>query len=206
MQSPGQLQRVGLVALLAFAAPGWADGGSAIRESDILHTIAIQPFVGVGKGDIAAAKAAIQQGFRAKVVVLSHQSLPLSAYYKPRNRYRAENLLDNLSSRSRGRKTIGLVSRDISTTLGTRKDWGILGLARLGGEVGVVSTFRIKPDARRSERLSKIVLHELGHTYGQDHCIAPRCLMNDLKGSIKVLDKAGDFCRSCRSNLRGALK
>jgi archaemetzincin len=73
----------------------------------------------------------------------------------------------------------------------------------------VVSSFRLHkrsatPDLFKA-RLVKVVNHELGHTFGLDHCTTPGCLMEDAAGSIKTVDReTGDFCADCRARL-GAL-
>lgn len=66
----------------------------------------------------------------------------------------------------------------------------------------VVSTFRLRKNVSReklTERLVKVVNHELGHTFGFPHCPTSRCLMQDAKGTIKTVDnETGRFCPACR--------
>ncbi len=56
-------------------------------------------------------------------------TLPETALYKPRNRYRAKVLLKNIDSYSGYNKIIGITTKDISTTSNNVYDWGIMGLA-----------------------------------------------------------------------------
>jgi len=53
------------------------------------------------------------------------------------------------------------------------------------------------------ERLDKIVLHEIGHNLGLDHCTNdPQCMMNAANGSIKEVDQERIwFCDKCRKTL-----
>lgn len=150
-----------------------------------------------------------------QVVVLPPSPLPDSAYYPPRDRYRAEKLLDWLAAKRSGTaylKMIGLTARDISTTKGEIDDWGVFGLGSLGGESCVVSTFRLKPKAGLPpsllvERLIKVINHEIGHTFALDHCETPRCLMQDAHGSILTVDREdGGFCPDCSKKLGQRLR
>ena len=59
--------------------------------------------------------------------------LPVAAYYKPRNRYRAPIILDNLKAISGYDKVIGITTKDFSTTSGGIYDWGIMGLGATPG-------------------------------------------------------------------------
>jgi archaemetzincin len=73
----------------------------------------------------------------------------------------------------------------------------------MGGRPCVVSTFRLGqkkvPANKFKRRLIDVANHELGHTLGLDHCPHIGCLMEDAKGTIKVVDRStGKFCGNCR--------
>jgi len=175
--------------------------------------IAIQPFGNIKKAIIAEVQKGITGAFRVRVEVLERVPLPKEAWYPPRRRWRAERLLSFLSRNtpSRYMKVIGLTNRDISTSKGKFKDWGIFGLGTVGGRTCVVSTFRL----RRSRvsyryfigRLVKVANHELGHTFGLGHCPNRGCLMEDAKGTIRTVDReTGAFCEECQKRLRHVLR
>lgn len=129
--------------------------------------------------------------------ILATIPLPASAYYKPRDRYRADSLL-NISRYRYGADTLLLLMthRDISVTKKLIKDWGIMGLAHSPGNVCVVSTYRLN-NAKLSEQLYKVSIHELGHTQGLAHCADTTCYMRDASGG-NPLDAEKDFCPKCK--------
>jgi archaemetzincin len=69
--------------------------------------------------------------------------LPGKAYYKPRNRYRADKLLIDLDHYSYSR-VIGVTDQDISCTKGEVYGWGVFGLGSMSGKTGVISSYRLR--------------------------------------------------------------
>ena len=169
-----------------------------------LPLVAIQPLGRVKSEDVARVQAGIRNLYAVDVEVLPEKPLPQAAYYPPRERYKAEKLLDSLE-RETGRrftKVVGLTTRDISTSKDDIIDWGIFGLGRLGGRACVVSTFRLRAgkatDPVFQARLVKVLNHELGHTFGLDHCPAAGCFMQDAGGKIATVDgESGKPCTAC---------
>lgn len=174
-------------------------------------SIAIQPLGQVDNKLVEQVKEMILATYLVDVVILPNQNLPSEAYYPARNRYRAEKLALYLNTvDSNATKILGLTSKDISTTKGQFEDWGIFGLALLGQKGAVVSTFRLRKNQANQklylERLSKIVSHEIGHTFGLPHCPNATCIMEDAAGTIKTVDREKDFCSECKLKLKGKLR
>lgn len=127
-------------------------------------------------------------------------SLPSSAYYAKRNRYRADSLISYLKKRTpTGHVTIGMTNMDISTTKGNIIDYGIMGLGYQPGRSCVVSTFRLNKK-NLDEQFFKLSIHELGHTQGLKHCEVLTCFMRDAKGKNHT-DEEKEFCIECRKHL-----
>ena len=129
-------------------------------------------------------------------------SIPLhpTAYYAKNNRYRADSLIAIQRRIANGKYTLlGLTSKDISTTKGNTKDFGIMGLGFCPGTACVVSTYRLR-GKNRMEKFRKVTLHELAHTEGLPHCPDPHCYMRDAKGK-DYLDEEIDFCKICKPRL-----
>ncbi len=194
------MKAIRLLALCIFAQ-GLRTGAAELPQ------VAIQPLGSVKAADIARVTDGIVARYAVKVEVLPSEPLPVGAWYEPRERYKADGILDATATRQpRFDKIVMLTSRDISVTNDAGKDWGILGLGQLGGRVCVVSTFRLRAgkadDKLFAARLVKVVNHELGHTFGLGHCETPGCLMQDAHGKIATVDgEKGAPCAACSASL-----
>lgn len=181
-------------------------GSNVVKKEN--HSLAILPFKGVDKGLINDLRTGLQKQLNVKITLLDEATIPSFAFYKARQRYIADSLLVFLvqTNKARFEKIIGITTKDISTRKGTHENWGILGLGSCPGEACVISSFRAgktkvspKDFIRRMITLS---LHELGHTYGLQHCPVPTCIMKDAEGKMN-LDDGDSFCEKCRQYLAG---
>ena len=175
------------------------------------QVLLIQPLgPGLPDEDMALVKQALAGFYDVQIRVLPRVDLPEHAYYEPRQRYRAEKILPFLLEKlpGDGDRILGLTTVDISTGKGGIKDWGILGLANLGGKECIISAFRCYARAREGAHarilLAKVAVHEVGHTLGLDHCTTRGCLMEDAGGLIRTCDREYDICRRCQRTLRAS--
>jgi archaemetzincin len=204
---PASLLTVALLGPPIFAAPNAILSAlpSCRVESQL---VALQPLGAVDPVVLTTVADHVRSLLATDVAILPPQSLPDSAYYAPRHRYRGDDLLAFLDRATPAgySRVIGITDRDISVTNGRVYDWGVFGVARLSGRPGVVSTFRLgagsAPVPVLYDRLEKVVVHELGHTFGLPHCAAPGCVMGDAEGSIRPVDSStGKLCPSCTARL-----
>lgn len=160
--------------------------------------------------DMALVMDALVGFYDLQIQVLPRVDLPVQAYYEPRRRYRAEKLLPFLLEKSPGDGDLilGLTGVDISTAKGSIEDYGIVGLARLGGKGCIISAFRCYGPAREAAHarilLAKVAVHEVGHTLGLHHCPIRGCLMEDAGGLVSTCDREFDICMHCRNKLRAS--
>ena len=123
--------------------------------------------------------------------------LPSTAYYPSRGRYRADSLIRYLARFGSADTVLaGLTGKDISTTKGQIKDWGVMGLGYCPGNACIISTYRLSKTDLDSQ-FYKVVMHELGHTEGLPHCMDMTCFMRDAEGG-NPLNKEKGFCPVCK--------
>ncbi len=131
------------------------------------------------------------------IKIMQKESMPSISYYHPRNRYRADTLINWMSKRAKENEIyVGITTLDISHTKDKNRDFGVMGLGFQPGKACVASSFRLKNKAS----FFKVVIHELGHTSGLPHCPEKTCFMRDAKGHDSTAEET-EFCKKCKSYL-----
>lgn len=177
-------------------------------------TIGIQPFGDLNLTYCDSIKVALEKVYPNTVVILNKIEIPEHTFVNIKSpRYRADDLIEYLKgSQPKGIDfTIGLISKDISTTKkgvdgkvkepkSRYEDWGVFGLGYRPGPSCIVSTFRLKNSNSKLffSRLQKIAVHEIGHNMGLKHCPNEGCVMQDAAETIKTIDKVKlELCGEC---------
>ncbi len=153
-------------------------------------------------------KLDIEKFYGIKTVSIVSKNTPVSSYYQPRKRYRADSLIRYLNSCNSQSNNIvlGLCSKDISVSINNANDWGVFGFGYCPGNSCIASSFRLKKDTKPGyyTRLKNVVLHELGHNLGLKHCQDTVCLMVDAKGKMSSIEGANrKLCLNCQSLIYG---
>ena len=174
-----------------------------------IFTVAFLPYSNFDTGLANFVQNQTAKFYNCSVIILKPATLPATAYYAPRNRYKADILLShqkNIIPKNID-ALVGLTDKDISTANGKIADWGVFGLGMCPGNVCIISSYRLKRASNTKnqleERLIKVVLHEVGHNLGLPHCTSNiKCLMTDAGGTINQVDKEKKWlCESCKSIL-----
>ena len=131
------------------------------------------------------------------IQILPNKPLTDDLMNEKHTRYSADKIANSQKPLTDFHKVvIGLTNKDISTSLRGKPDWGIQGLATVGGNTCVVSTYRIG----KNVPLWKPVIHEFIHAFwNMHHCSSdnPTCLMQDGHGKPNW-NKKTKLCENCK--------
>jgi len=150
----------------------------------------------------------IEQLFHYPVVV-SECSFDLAEFYDAGRRQYNANQVMNLVSESVPYftfKAIGIFRVDLFIPILTY----IFGQAVLNGNIGIASIYRLRNELYglppnqllMIERFRKVVIHELGHTFGLIHCQTTNCIMRSSTYVEDIDQKELRFCTACQKKLQ----
>ncbi|MBE0650109.1 MAG: archaemetzincin family Zn-dependent metalloprotease [Bacteroidales bacterium] len=141
-------------------------------------------------------------------VSIENSNINLDAFYdSARRQYDGNRLLKHteLASPSPFLIKIGLFRVDLFIPILTY----IFGQATLNGNAGIASLYRLKNELYGMEkdnellvgRFKKVIIHELGHTFGLLHCHTPTCVMRSSTYVEDLDQKSSHFCTKCRDEI-----
>ena len=153
-------------------------------------------------------KSKIESYYHCPTVV-KEMKMPESFISPLRHRYEGIKIIAFLKNQNiyHYRFVAGLTSNDICDPKNGIKDWGVFGLGGLDGSGCISSTCRLKKgvsEQKVTERLEKVVLHEIGHNHGLNHCVSRYpCFMKEARGKIKTVDdEPMDMCVECKKKIK----
>ncbi len=128
------------------------------------------------------------------------EALPLRREWHDgaRGQYRADPFLDAVDT-DPGHRVLAVTDVDVYA----EPYRFVFGQARIYERPALISLLRLRsPDsARYRERIAKEAVHELGHTFGLDHCTNRECLMSFSNSVDEVDRKSRSFCRRCQATV-----
>lgn len=170
-----------------------------VGYTDHKKIVYIQPLGYVDIKNIYTVKDAIKSFYGFDCVILKQVNHNKSLYAVSKTRYDASKILEHF--RDPAKHIIVITQKDIAIRKNDKfTEWGIFGLGSMNHFTCVVSTFRLRFS---KDRLKKVIIHELGHNFGLNHCTSDKsCLMSAANGKIDQLDhEKFYFCKSCKSKL-----
>ena len=153
----------------------------------------------------------LQGLLRLPVDVLDAVDLPEESFIPTRNQYNAMALMKYLDSHYADKclKVLGVTSMDITNPILTY----VFGEAYMDGRAAVMSTRRLGLDPKGDpipreqflERVFKVAIHEIGHTFNIPHCHTDRCVMKASNNLKELDDKLNYLCSYCELFLAESL-
>ena len=136
------------------------------------------------------------RGMGFDVELAERRALPRGAFDARRGQFRADVLL-GLALSVRAECVLAVTDVDLYAD-----DLNfVFGIAQPSGQACVISLFRLYADADEQhfrDRALKEAMHELGHTFGLDHCADPGCVMW-FSNTLKETDRKGAaYCPGCQ--------
>jgi archaemetzincin len=144
------------------------------------------------------AEKAIREAFRQNALHQGYISLPKNSYNPLRQQHDATVILNYIAGIKNPYKIykLCLVKVDIYAP---NMNF-IFGLANPLRKTAVVSTYRLVGN-QKEERISKEIVHEIGHLFGLTHCTNRECIMRFSKTVKDTDEKKKIFCTDCRSKI-----
>ncbi len=171
--------------------------------------IYIQPFDDIDKTLLKEIGSSLEKVFGVPYKIRDSMELPYNAYMRRRKQWHSTTILDSLKKNipSDAEKVLGVTSVDLFVP----ELNFVFGEADSYFGVAVISLARLNPnfygfpknDELFKERALKEAVHELGHTYGLNHCDKSTCIMF-FSNTLSDTDKKGPgFCDDCFRKLKG---
>ena len=196
--------------------PRSRSGASSLRSKRLTATVSasrsveIIPLGWSGDVSVEALSVEVRRHFGLPCRITLPEALPADARDARRGQYHSTRLLQHLAdSPSHAFRRLGVVEVDLFVPILTF----LFGEAMLGGRAGVVSVHRLgsgdsrspEDHLRRSERLMKEGIHELGHTFDLTHCEDRACVMSTSRDVPQIDLKGLELCRYCQVTLADCL-
>jgi archaemetzincin len=155
----------------------------------------------------------IEERFPGRTVNIAAQGLahPDYAFAPTRKQYLSGPILEQLArSDLQAERVLGVADLDLFTP-GLNF---IFGQAQIRGPAAIIALARLHPELWRQpanlhlfqERTLKEAVHELGHTYGLEHCGIPTCVMYFSNMLSETDRKSDQFCSRHQAQLNRALE
>lgn len=151
----------------------------------------------------------LKETFSVGIKIHEAMELPEEAYNPKREQYFSPRLMNKVRSFIKPKpeeKILGIADVDLYVQ-GLNF---VFGEAELNGHFAIISLARLRqsfyglPDDKALffERVQKEAVHELGHTFGLNHCPNPDCVMH-FSNSLGDTDrKSASFCLRCLGILK----
>jgi len=175
------------------------------------ETLFIVPFDEVSTDVLKDIGEALKTQLPLEYHIMPEEPLPAAAFSEERGQYLAPLFLNALLHKygEKNIRVLGIVDHDLFVP---QLNF-VFGQADLVNKVAVISLTRLRPEWYGKEKNDEIfkrrtlieAVHELGHTYGLEHCSKPHCVMY-FSNSLADTDRKGfKFCEDCLKKIHKRL-
>ena len=167
--------------------------------------ITLKPVGDVADGTAEKLKDTVGSIFHCVVETKAGFGDLAQAYNPEKNQYDSSKLLASLGKAEREERVVGIADVDLYVP---RLNF-VFGEADIDLGTAIVSLCRLRqeyygldPDeALFLERATKEIVHELGHTFGLEHCPNNKCVMHFSNSLADTDVKEMHFCDKCRPKI-----
>jgi len=188
-------------------------GLGAGNRSKMEGKIYLVPVGNIESWVLETLKKGIGETFSSKVEIYEKMKFPQRAFNAERNQYFCPHIMNSLRDfidPGKKDKVLGIVVEDLYIH-GLNF---VFGQAELGGHFALISLARLHQSfyglAENKiiflERTKKEAVHELGHTFGLEHCPDPECVMHFSNSLMDTDRKSASFCSRCKELLIKRIK
>lgn len=191
---------------------------SFLLTSNKEKIIALQPLDNYDTEQLHFISTEIGSFYKRKVIILDPITIPSTfRLSKDVELYSADSILNMISGILNNEimevvgithKRIYILKKETNKTNDPFFDYSVspvFGFGDFPGNCSVISDYMFKTEDTTlfKHRLRVVIIHEMGHNLGLDHCKFNQCIMSDQNGNLFFLDKCGnDYCNKCKSKLR----
>ena len=207
-----------MLAITVLATPGCIKfEDNFLQEKNKNKIIALQPLDDYDTVQLNLISKEISNFYNRQVIILEPFTIPSTFRLTPDvELYSADSILNMFSDLLNDGiiEVVGLTNKNIyilkkNTNKTKSKLWShtvsaVLGFGDYPGNCSVVSDYLFKTNDTTlfKHRLRTVIIHEIGHNLGLDHCTFDKCIMSEENRKIPVLDKSGnDYCDLCKRKL-----
>jgi len=179
--------------------------------NDYQMKIALKPLGDVANEVMEELRGKVNLVFHCPVEIEEGFSYLAHAYNPERRQYLAANLLATLgnSPKERNERIVGIADVDLYAP---RLNF-VFGEADIVSEVVIISLCRLRqeyyglaPDKTLFiARATKEIVHEIGHTFGLNHCPNAKCVMHFSNSLADTDYKEVNFCTKCQPKIMPVL-
>jgi archaemetzincin len=167
--------------------------------------ITLKPIGDVADETVEKVNDRVGSIFHCPVEIESGSGDLAQAYDPERKQYYSSKLLASLGKAKNDERVVGIADVDLYVP---RLNF-VFGEAGVGSGTAIVSLCRLRqeyygldPDeALFLERATKEIVHELGHTFGLEHCPNNKCVMHFSNSLADTDVKDVHFCDQCRPKI-----